>query len=90
MKLLLKILLPLVVLAVGAGAAMKLVNSREIPEPEARPVALPVVSTVEASRPAWRVEVPARGTVVPRRESHQVVEVAGRVTKVAPQLRDKQ
>ena len=86
MKLLLKILLPLVVLAVGAGAAMKLVNSREIPEPEARTVALPVGSTVEASRTDWRVEVPARGTVVPRRESHLVVEVAGRVTRVAPQL----
>ena len=86
MKLLLKILLPLVVLVLGAGAAKKLIDMRAIPEARTPEVALPVVRTLRAEFCDWRVQVPAQGTVVPRTESQLVVEVGGRVTAVSPKL----
>jgi RND family efflux transporter MFP subunit len=83
---LLKILLPILVLALGAGVAKQLIDRREIPEPEERQVVLPIVRTLRAQATDWRVVVPSRGTVVPLTETQLVVEVGGRVTHVSPQL----
>lgn len=86
MKRLLKILLPIVVLAAGLAAAKALNDSRELPESTPPEVPIPLVATMSAQRTDHRVIVPSRGTVVPRTESQLVVEVSGRVTEISPQL----
>ena len=86
MKTLFKILLPLVVLAAGAAAALQLAAQREVPEPEPREVPLPSVRTVLAEPTDHEVWVTSRGTVVPRTESQLVVEVPGRVVRISPDL----
>lgn len=86
MKTLLKILLPLVVLAAGAAAAAQLAAQREVPEPEPRVVPVPTVRTLTAEPVDHQVRVTSRGTVVPRTESQLVVEVPGRVVGLSPAL----
>jgi RND family efflux transporter MFP subunit len=86
MKTLLKILLPLVVLAAGAAAAVQLAAQREVPQPEPRIVPVPTVRTLTAEPVDHQVWVSSRGTVVPRTESQLVVEVPGRVIGLSPAL----
>jgi len=86
MKLWLKILLPFVVLLLGAGAAKTLFDSRELPVAQPPEIPVPIVTTLEARRTRHAVQVESRGTVVPRTESQLVVEVSGRVLWVSPQL----
>jgi len=85
-QVLLKVLLPLVVLAVGAGFAKVLVDSKETPEPAPPEIVLPTVRCLPAHRREFQVQVPTQGTVIPRTESRLVVEVAGRVTQIAADL----
>jgi membrane fusion protein, multidrug efflux system len=85
-KLPLQITLPIVVLALGGLGARALVQSREHPESSPPPVILPVVQTIVAQAQDHQVEVPARGTVVPRTESDLVVQVSGKVLSVSPNL----
>ena len=86
MKILLKLLLPLVVLAAGAALALLLAAQRQIPEPEPREVPLPTVRTLAAEPVDHQVWVESRGTVVPRTQSQLVVEVPGRVIRISPGL----
>ena len=81
---LLKILLPLAVVAVGALIAVAMIRSR--PEPETREVAIPqpLVRVQRVEPVDLRLTVRSQGTVNPRTESVLVPEVAGRVTYVAP------
>ncbi len=86
MNTLLKFVLPLVVLALAGFATKTLIDMREVPEPEAREVIVPRVRTMRAESTDYEVWVPSRGSVVPRTESRLVVEVAGRVTAISPDL----
>ena len=86
MNTLLKFVLPLVVLVVAGFATKTLIDMREVPEPEAREVVVPRVRTIRAESTDYEVWVPSRGSVVPRTESRLVVEVAGRVTAISPDL----
>ena len=86
MNTLLKILLPLIVLALGGLAAKELVDSRQLPVPEERPVPVPRVRTLAADLTSYTVHVPSQGSVAPRLESTLVTEVSGRVVHVSPNL----
>lgn len=82
----LKIALPLLILALGAGGAALLALSRQAPQkekPEA-PGALVRVATVEAVD--HRVRVHATGTVQPHRQTEIVPQVSGRVVETSPRL----
>jgi RND family efflux transporter MFP subunit len=81
---LLKILLPLAVVTVGALIATAMIRSR--PEPETREVTIPQpLVRVQVVEPVdLRLTVRSQGTVSPRTESVLVPEVAGRVTYGAP------
>jgi RND family efflux transporter MFP subunit len=82
----LKILLPFVVVAAGAGVAALMILSRA--EVETRPpeVPPPLVRTLTVELGPVRLSVRTQGTVVPRTEMLLVPEVAGRVVEIAPSL----
>ncbi len=83
---LVKVLLPVVVVAAGAVSAKYLIDSREPPEPRPPEALVPVVRCLELERGPHEVSITARGTVVPRTESTLVAEVTGRVTEISPRL----
>jgi RND family efflux transporter MFP subunit len=86
MKLLLRILVPVVVLA-GAGYGMYvMIENRPAPPTRIAEPALPLVETMEASFQAVTLRVHAEGTVAPRVETELIPEVAGRVVEVSPSL----
>lgn len=83
LRIALKILLPVLVLAAGVGAFRGLKSMREAP-PKKPPAE--VAQPVELVRPAdaeGRVVVQALGTVTPAREVALQAEVTGRIEKVA-------
>lgn len=84
MNTLLKTVLPLLVLVIGALGAKTLIDSRVLPDAKAPEVPIPLVTTLKAQRSDYRVHVPSQGTVMPRTESQLVVEVSGRVTSISP------
>ena len=86
MKTFLQFVLPVVVLVAAGFAAKTLIDMREVPEAEAREVLVPRVRTLPAEESDYEVWVPSRGSVVPRTESRLVVEVAGRVVGISPDL----
>jgi RND family efflux transporter MFP subunit len=86
LKIFLRILLPVLILAVGVSAAVLLKDSREAPESTPPESFLPLVRTVPAQQQEVQLAVTARGTVEPRTETRLVAEVAGRVLEVAPAL----
>lgn len=86
MKTLLKILLPFLVLALGALGARELANSRKVPEPTPREVPIPRVRTIAAELISHQVQVPSQGIVISRTESELMTEVPGRVVHVSPSL----
>ena len=77
-------LLPLIVIALGAYGAMKLINSREkVPErPRASIATLVTIET--ASHVSTRVHVDAMGTVMAARETMLMPQVTGRIEKLSP------
>jgi RND family efflux transporter MFP subunit len=81
---LLKILLPIVVLAVAGLAAWAMIASRPEPEVRAPEVPVPLVRAVEVELSDRVLTVESQGTVSPRTESVLVPEVAGRVIEVSP------
>ena len=86
MRILLKILLPLLVLVLGALGTKWLIDARGEIVPSPPVVVLPTVRTLELASTSFRVEVLARGSVMPRTQSALVAEVGGRVIAVSPAL----
>jgi RND family efflux transporter MFP subunit len=86
MKNLLRVLLPILVLAAGVLGAKRLIDSRPEVKPKPPVVVLPTVQVVRLAPQAYQVEIATQGTVVPRTESDVVAEVAGRVLEVSPAL----
>ncbi len=84
----LKILLPLVVLAGGGFAALKIRQSEKMPEPRETTVHDPVVRVVPVRRDDVTLDVTTYGTVRSRTEIQVVPRVTGRVEYVAPGFRD--
>jgi RND family efflux transporter MFP subunit len=84
MKNVLRVLLPLIVLALGVGGARVLVGMRPEVRPTSPELTPPSVESTVARAESVRLHVRAHGTVVPRTESRLASEVAGRVQSVAP------
>jgi len=80
----LKIVLPLVVVAVAAAGAAGLILSRPAPEVRAPDVPVPLVRVLDVELRDVTLTVRSQGTVSPRTESVLLPEVAGRVIEVSP------
>jgi len=86
MKWLLRIALPILVLATAGAVTSTLIRNRPVPEtriPEVRPR---FVETITARYVEVTLSVRAEGTVVPRTEMQLVPEVSGRVIEVSPAM----
>jgi RND family efflux transporter MFP subunit len=80
----LKVLLPLVVVIVGAIVAAAMIRSKEDPEIRETEVPVPTVRVKRIELRDVELVVHSQGTISPRTESVLVPEVSGRVTRVAP------
>ncbi len=81
-----KVVLPIVVLAIGVLGAVGMIAARpkvETREPEIQP---PLIRVTTAETRDLRFRVAAQGSVAPRTESSLVPEVSGRVEWVSPAL----
>lgn len=86
MKTLLRIALPVVVLA-GAGLlTWRMIESRPVAEMRQSEIPPPLVETITAKYASETLRVETEGTVVPRSETQLVPEVPGRVVEVSPSL----
>ncbi len=79
-----KIILPLLLLAMGAVAAILLAKSREAPERRIPPALAPLVEVMTVHRSSVPSVVRGYGTVRPRHVVELVPQVAGQVVKVHP------
>lgn len=79
----LKVVLPIAVIAVGAAAALAMIWSRAEPARHAVEPPLPLVRVHPVTRQDVRLTVSSQGTVSPRTESVLVPEVSGRIIEVA-------
>jgi multidrug efflux system membrane fusion protein len=86
MSRILKVLLPLIVLATGALAAKLLIDSRAEPETRIPVVLPPLVNVLPVALEDVELTVTSQGTVSPRTEGVLVPEVSGRVTEISPSL----
>ncbi len=82
----LKILLPVLVLGIGALGTWVMIHNRRQVETQPPEILPPLVRIVEVRRRDVRLVVHAQGTVVPRTESSLVPEVTGRVIAISPSL----
>jgi RND family efflux transporter MFP subunit len=81
---LLKIVLPIVVIALSGLAAYTMIISRPKPEVRTPEVPVPVVRVLDVELGERTLNVQSQGTVSPRTESVLLPEVAGRVIHVSP------
>jgi multidrug efflux system membrane fusion protein len=85
-KLILRIILPILVLAGAGYGTVTIIRNRPVPETRAAAITLPLVETIEAGYSNVTLSVFAEGTVAPRTVSELTPEVAGRVIDVADSL----
>lgn len=81
-----KVLLPLIVLAIGALSAVAMIAARPAVSTAPPAIQPPLVRAVVAEPENVQLRVRTHGTVQPRTESSLIPEVAGRVTWVSPNL----
>ncbi len=86
MKTLLKILLPMIILAASVYLALLLMQTKPPRNYEEKVKPDPPVRTTTVSATKYRVEVATQGAVVPRTESLLTAQVNGRVTRVSPAM----
>ena len=84
----LRVLLPLLVLALGIAALALLVALRRQPAPRPPVIPVPVVETVPVRYGPERVIVRAEGTVEAETRTTLVAEVGGKVLEVSPHFED--
>ncbi len=82
----LKAILPLVILGVGAYAVVKLLETRETAARSQAPVRAALVQVMQTGPERRRVTVSAMGTVVPAKSVVVFPEVTGRIVEQHPQL----
>lgn len=83
-----KILLPLLILAVGVVGARAIVAARPEPEQRPRPETAPLVRSLVVRPGPHTLVVRAQGTVAARTEASLTAEVAGRVVRVSDDFAD--
>ncbi|MDJ0722554.1 MAG: efflux RND transporter periplasmic adaptor subunit [Desulfobacterales bacterium] len=81
---LIKLILPLAILAVGFVGMGAIVNSRTAPAKQAGPPLGPLVETLTVQAGDHQVQVHVTGTVQSRRRAEIMPQVSGRVTRLAP------
>lgn len=81
-----KIVLPIIVLAIGAGATAALISSRKEPERVERPALGPLVEVRRVEAETVLVQVTGQGEVHPRVAVDLAPQVSGRLTAVHPSL----
>ena len=84
----LKILLPVMVLAVSVVAAKKIVDSKKEPERRVSPSVITTVEAVRLKKQDYQIMIMTRGTVKARTESTLTPEVSGRVVEISPNFRE--
>ncbi len=84
--LLIKIFLPLLILAGAVAITFLMVKSRDLPQPRERQAVGPLVRVMEVHRQARRVTVEGTGTVQPSREVAVTPQVSGEVVDVSPSM----
>ena len=82
----LKIVLPLLVLLLGAGGTAALISSRKAPEPAERPSLGALVETLTVTTEDLPLEVEGQGEVAAQTRIEVLPEVTGRVVKISPKL----
>jgi len=82
----LKIILPLILLAAGGYGAWKLIETSPEIVTQAREEVVPLVRAVSVEQEDIRLSVSSQGTVSPRTVSDLVPEVSGRVVFISPSL----
>lgn len=86
LKTIVKILLPLLVLAGAVGGAMALVKSRPKPPKQERQVQAYLVEVMPVQRKSHRIDVRAKGTVEAARRLQLQPQVTGKVQSIAEEL----
>lgn len=81
-----KVLLPIVVVALGFLVTVVLVKARRSPVRRTAESPPPLVRVIEVARTDVRLDVDTQGTVAPETESVLVAEVSGKVVDVSPSL----
>ena len=88
LKLINRILLPMVVIAVCCAIGQYIMDQAPEPKRWNPPKAKLTVDAVRLERQDYQVVLKSRGTIRPRTESTLIPEVSGRVVKVSPEFRD--
>jgi RND family efflux transporter MFP subunit len=88
MKKLVKILLPILVIAAASGIAFVTVANREAPERHRPREAIIEVEVTTLARSDYTIRVKSRGTVRPRTRSTLIPEVSGRIVSLSPNIRE--
>jgi RND family efflux transporter MFP subunit len=86
LRILLMVVAPVVVLALGGWSAKTMIDNRPEPEKKVPEVATPLVRVINAESQSLRLTVKTEGLVTPRTESQLVPEVSGRVLWTSPSL----
>jgi RND family efflux transporter MFP subunit len=81
---LIKILLPAVVLMVGAFVMVSLIKNRPVPQKTARPNLGALVQFVTVEKQDRQIQVHSTGTVQPEQEVSITMQVSGRIDRVSP------
>ena len=81
-----KIMLPLLVLALGVGGAILLIKNRPKPAKQQRPDQAYLVEIIEVERKTHRVDVRAQGVVEASRRITLQAEVSGKLVHVSEEL----
>ncbi|ORJ58545.1 efflux RND transporter periplasmic adaptor subunit [Geothermobacter hydrogeniphilus] len=84
--LMMKIGLPLLILAIGIGGMTVMVKKRKVPVKKVTPFRGVLVETARVTRGDYRLRIEATGTVQARRQTDIVPQVSGKVVSVAPNL----
>lgn len=86
LRLIIKILIPLVILVAAVGGARRLIKSRPEAPKQEREVRAYLVETIQAQRAEHRVDVRAQGTVEAATQLTLQAQVSGRITQLHEQL----
>ncbi|RUM93555.1 MAG: efflux transporter periplasmic adaptor subunit [Thiothrix sp.] len=85
---LVKILLPLALLAAGIGGSWWLMATSPKSERKTSAPVTPLVEVMALQPQSYSVTIKSRGTVTPRTQSTLVAEISGKITEVTDKLRE--
>jgi RND family efflux transporter MFP subunit len=81
-----KLVLPILIVALGVGVTMTLVKSRKAPQPQEKEHLGPLIEISELQMTAREVVVSGTGSVQARHEVSVTPQVRGRVVEISPQM----